>query len=90
MTMKGTIISVREKNTYRIRRIRAFRKYFWVVQDIVKGCFLHNYGGWFNFVTFKFPLVRDGLSKSEILLRIPGYFSSKKEAISCLERSRRR
>ena len=90
--MKGTIIDVREKNTYQIRRIKTYRKYFWVVKDVVKSCFLWSgsCGGWWCCVTLKFPLKRDSLTKSEILRRVPGYFSSKKEALLCLKKILRR
>ena len=90
--MKGTLHSVIERNTYRIRRVRAYRKYFWVVKDIVKGSFLWSGGSWWGFVTWKFPLERDVMvmTKSKILLNVPGYFSSKKEALSCLKKVLRR
>jgi len=81
-----TYLDVIEKNTYRIRRIRAYRKYFWVVKDVVKGCFLWSGGFWWGSVTFKFPLKRRDMNKAEILLRIPGYFSSKKAALLCLKK----
>lgn len=81
-----TYLDVIEKNTYRIRRIKAYRKYFWVVKDVVKCCYLWSGGGWWSFVAFKFPLERDMVKaeKAEILLHIPGYFLSKKEALLCL------
>jgi len=88
--MKGTIIDVREKNTYRIRRVKAYRKYFWIVKDVEKGCFLWSGGGWHGVVTYKFPLEKPLLTKTDILFAVPGYFSSKKEAISCLEQGLRR
>lgn len=79
-------VDIFEKNTYEIRRIKAYRKYFWVVKDVLKHCFLWNPGGgWFGFVTMRFPRERNSITKSEILEAVPGYFSSKEEALSCLK-----
>lgn len=81
-------VNIFEKNTYRIRRIKAYRKYFWVVKDVLKHCFLWRGGGWHGFVTLKFPMERDSIDKSEILESVPGYFSSKEEALLCLKQCR--
>ena len=88
--MSDTTITVREKNSYRIRRIRAYKRYFWIVKDIIKGCFLWSCGSWMRVVTLKFLLEKPLLTKTDILFAVPGYFSSKKEAISCLEQGLRR